>query len=100
MATLAYSAPAPVEHPAVTKQRLRRKLERVIDKLLVALDHIDGDPDLEDGGDEEPSLSFTLALDQDRAIRSERTGLEWIDAEDACEDEGGEHDGREPEDGL
>lgn len=101
MATLAYSADAPVEHPAVTRQRLRQKLERVIDKLIYALDGIDGDPDLEDGTDDEPSLSFTGSVNQDQAIRLEPMGdLKFLDLEDACEDEGGEHDGREPEDGF
>ena len=60
MAYDAYSATAPVEHPAVERQRIRRKLERVIDKLMTALDAIDGDADLEDTGDDEPSLSAPL----------------------------------------
>lgn len=97
MAFLAYSAPAPIEHPAVARQRLRRKLEAAVDRLILALDLMDGDPDLESGGDLEPSLSFALAMDQDNAIRSEPLGSEWIDAEAVCEDEGAEHDGREPE---
>ena len=41
------------EHPAVTRQRLRLKLTKAIDKLLHALDAIDGDPDLEDTDDDE-----------------------------------------------
>lgn len=58
MAFDAYSAPAPVEHPALTKQRLRSRLCRLIDRLVTALDDIDGDPDLEDGGDTEDSLGM------------------------------------------
>lgn len=91
MAFDAYSAPAPIQHPAVARQRLRRKLEAAVERLILALDLMDGDPDLE------PSLSFALAMDQDNAIRTEPLGVNWIDSEDACEDEGAEHDGREPE---
>lgn len=93
------TALAVIEHPAIERQRLRRKLERVIDKLIDALDTLDGDPDLEDGADDEPSLSAAVP-------RADRSGSQdaWIqgpddDREDQCEDEG-EHDGREPEDGL
>ena len=43
------------EHPAVQRQRLRAKLERVVDKLLLAMDAIDGEGDLE------PSLGFLNA---------------------------------------
>ena len=89
-----------IEHPAIGRQRLRRKLERAIDKLILALDTLDGDPDLEDGGDDEPSISFAMAMNQDAAIRWEPTGgPQFTDLEDACEDEGAEHDGREPEEG-
>lgn len=52
MATLAYSAPAPVEHPALTKQRLRHRLSMLIDRLVCALDELDGDPDFEDGDED------------------------------------------------
>lgn len=69
MAFDAYSVIAPAEHPAVVRQRLRQKLTRVIDKLLMALDAIDGDPDFE---------------------------LECEDEGAACEDEGWDSD-REPE---
>jgi hypothetical protein len=95
MATLAYSAPAPIEHPAVSRQRLHRKVSGLIDRLILILDTLDGDPELEDGGDDEPSLSFALGMDQDWAIKGEPN--RGLDLEDACEDEGAEHDGREPE---
>ena len=66
--------------------------------MIGQLDLIDGDADLEDGGDAEPSLSFGHGLDQDTAIRSEPIGgARFLDLEEACEDEGAEHDGREPE---
>ena len=47
MAFAAYSAPVPVEHPAVTREHLRQKLAQLIDTLLSVLDDMDGDPDLE-----------------------------------------------------
>lgn len=108
MAFDALSTPAPVahlalvaEHPALTRQRLRIRLCNLIDRLMSALDEIDGDSDLEDGGDDEPSLAFQEAREwdsQDSIIRYSPTGgVEWLDLEEACEDEGGEHDGREPE---
>jgi hypothetical protein len=78
-----------IEHPAVGRQRLRAKLERVIDRLIVALDHIDGDPDLEPSGDDEPSLS---------GVTFATTGGS-DDREDGCDDEGFDCD-LEPEDGL
>lgn len=52
MATLAYSAPVPVEHPALTKQRLRHRLSMLIDRLVCALDELDGDEDAEHDGRE------------------------------------------------
>lgn len=36
--------------------RIREEAGEALDRILVALDAIDGDPDLEDGGDAEPSL--------------------------------------------
>ncbi len=86
------------EHPAVVRARLRRKLERVIDKLILALDILDGDADLEPDGSDEPSLSFRLAMDQDNAIRTEPLGIARIDLEDQCEDEGAITGDDEPDD--
>lgn len=37
---------------------LRREAQAEIDRLLDFLDRLDGDPDLEDGGDDEPSLGW------------------------------------------
>lgn len=102
MATTAYSAPAPIEHPALSRLRLRVKLERAIDRLMLALDDLDGDPDLE------PSLGWNeVAANASQAVRARAQplgGPEWTDLEDACEDEGmidedAEHDGREPDEG-
>lgn len=83
------------EHPATTRQRLRRRLTALIDRLITMLDDMDGEPDLEDGGDDEPSLA---APDHG----SSGSQVRWSagtddDREGACEDEGAEHDGREPE---
>ncbi|MGH6978207.1 MAG: hypothetical protein ACRED4_02775 [Brevundimonas sp.] len=46
----------PIEHPAVGRQRLRSKIEGVINRLIDTLDRLDGDPDFEEGGDDEDSL--------------------------------------------
>lgn len=37
----------------------RKRLEAKIDELIDLLDLLDGDPDLEDNGDDEPSLGST-----------------------------------------
>jgi len=86
---------ATFEHPAVTRQRLRQRLTALIDRLITMLDEIDGEPDLEDGAEGEPSLSA-------RELAPRESQDRWIagnddDREEACEDEGSEHDGREPE---
>lgn len=85
-----------VEHPAASRHRLRQRLSGLIERLIDTLDALDTDPDLEDGADDEPSLSAAIPVthwggSQDGWIQ----GVE-DDREDACEDEGGEHDGREP----
>lgn len=78
------------EHPAAQRMRLRAKLERVVDKLLAAMDVIDGDADLEPslGLSEPGSLYVGNGLDQ-RDI-----------AQGATDDREGEHDGREPSEDL
>lgn len=76
---------APItEHPHVQQMRLRAKLERVVDKLLAAIDAIDGD------ADREPSLGAP----EGRYSREPRDQRQWADGQtDDTEDE---HDGREP----
>lgn len=86
-----------IEHPAVSRQRLRQKLERAIDKLILTLDALDGDPDLEDGADDEPSLGAPIPSTDWRGSQAFWSGGNDNDLEEQCEDEGGEHDGREPE---
>lgn len=101
MAVLAYSAPAHIEHPALTKQRLRQRLTRLIDRLVCALDEIDGDPDFEDDGADEPSLAhpevYPWSSQADSAAWLPIGGAEWTDLEDACEDEGAITGDDEPE---
>jgi len=101
MAFDAYSAPAPIEHPALTKQRLRQRLTRLIDRLVCALDEIDDDPDLEDTGDDEPSLAHpeARAWDSQAAVAGWLPigGVEFTDLEDQCEDEGAVTGDDEPE---
>lgn len=85
------------EHPAVSRQRLRERLVVVIDRFISMLDDLDGDTDLEDGGDDEPSLSASLPLETWHGSQERWLQGSSDDREDACEDEGAEHDGREPE---
>lgn len=87
-----------VVHPAATRHQFRAQVCRLIDRLINVLDDIDGDTDLEPGGDDEPSLSAAVPT-----MSWEGSQDAWLqgpddDREDQCEDEGGEHDGREPED--
>lgn len=89
-----------LEHPAVTRQRLRQRLTLAINKLIRALDEIDGDPDLETDGCDEPSLAFQEARlweSQDAIIRwSPIGGDQFTDLEEACEDEGASDGDMEP----
>ncbi len=39
----------------VPEPTVRRSIEDAIERLMALLDFIDGDPDLEDGGDTEPN---------------------------------------------
>lgn len=39
----------------------RREIESAIERLIALLDLIDGDPDLEDGADGEPSLGWVMS---------------------------------------
>jgi len=91
----------PLSHPAVTRHLFRAQVCRLIDRLITMLDAIDGDPDFEDTGDDEPSLAFQEARSfdsQDNIIRWSPTGgTEWTDLEEACEDEGAVTGDDEPE---
>jgi hypothetical protein len=54
----------------------RKKIEAALERLIAALDALDPDPDLEEGGDDEPdqdaeaSLSATNAVNQEQAWSS------------------------------
>lgn len=79
------------------------RIDRLRHSAINALDRIDADlEDLEPDGSDEPSLAFqeTRSCDsQDAVIRWSRLARrDEIDLEEVCEDEGAEHDGREPED--
>ncbi|WP_375782933.1 hypothetical protein ACE10Z_23755 [Bradyrhizobium sp. Pha-3] len=84
-------------------RRLRKRAEAAIDYLLLLLDQIDGEADLEDGGDLEPSLA---ALERHPECIP---GESWLnapyrtgDGAQTCWNKGSrddredEHDGREP----
>lgn len=87
-----------IAHPSATRHHFRAQVCRLVDRLIGILDEIDGDADLEPGGDDEPSLSFTGYSNQDIAIRTEPIGgIEWLDLEDQCEDEGAVTGDDEPE---
>lgn len=63
----------------------RSALEALIEELIALLDSIDGDPDLEDNADDEPSLGSTP-----KAIGNEIVyDLEFDDCDD---EEGGDHE--------
>jgi hypothetical protein len=72
----------------------RATIEQQIEDLISLLDFLDGDPDREANGDDEPSLGW--------AEMEGRYGVYLVtrsdDLEEQCEDEGADHDGREPED--
>lgn len=48
----------PITHPAASRHHLRQRLASLIDRLICTLDTIDGDCDLEEGGDDEPGLGW------------------------------------------
>jgi hypothetical protein len=47
------------DNPIAALQRVRSEAEAEVDRLLALLDALDGDADLEEGGDTEPELGFT-----------------------------------------
>lgn len=64
----------------------RHRLERYIETLIDLLDAIDGDPDLEEGGDLEPYLAGADPGHDDREFDDER---EHDDAEHGIADQDG-----------
>lgn len=87
-----------VRRPADTRSPLRRRMEKAVERLIALMDEMDGDPDLEDGADDEHSLgSLRASCVMTGADQRGWAGGLGGDLEEACEDEGGEHDGREQE---
>lgn len=103
--------------PATVPQNARARLEAALERLLevaheaiAELDVFDGDPDLEDGGDQEPNMAqpdgvrHTVVVARDatgRALQIELSDAQdqtfWsfgdvADLEEQCEDEGGQCD--------
>ena len=116
--------PAPSKRISAAKQR--KLVETAIERLIDLLDAIEPDPDLEANGDEEPSLGWPIpdprwnhstpdptgGDDRELDAADDEPWLGWTelearygkyselscsDLEEQCEDEGAEHDGREPE---
>lgn len=91
--------PPPTAHPALERARLLRRLGDLVERLIAVMDEIGGDPDLEDGGDDEPSLGASIPQ-----LTWAGTQDGWAqgcddDREDQCEDEGAV-DEREPDDAV
>jgi hypothetical protein len=68
----------------------RVKLERAVERLLAKLDALDGDADLEDTGDAEPSLGAPERLGRYAQDHWAASGTD--DREEVCEDEGAQCD--------
>ncbi len=96
MAFDAYSAPAPIEHPSASRHRLRCQLASLVERLIAAMDAIDGDPDFEDTGDNEPSLAHPEVPSWECQFYSFNWlpigPVEMTDLEEADEDEGHDSD--------
>lgn len=45
------------------KPRLRARIEEAIERLIMLLDQIDGDPDFEPANDDEPSLGWVYSFE-------------------------------------
>ena len=75
---------------------MRKQIEATIEQLLLILDQFDGDPDLEDGADGEPSLSWTDT--QGRYGLDDIVGAPFADPaddnelEDEHDEDGGDHE--------
>lgn len=96
-----------IPHPATSRHAFRAQVCRLVDRLITMLDEIDGDADLEDTGDEEPSLSAAIPSlawesSQDAWLQGPDTDAEeQCEGEgEACEDEGTDTGDDEPEVGV
>lgn len=111
---------APAGKPMTRRQKLalRQRLEAAIAQALDVLDALDGDPDLEDGADDEPVLSVPevgggyswRARGQPVFVPRLDDAKRWAEGNDvgeredvsedeggACEDEGADTGDREPD---
>lgn len=83
-------------HPAATRHHFRAQVCRLVDRLIAVLDDIDGDPDIEDQGDDEPSLAHpeTAPRESQSAVAAWLPigGVQLTDLEDECEGEGSQCD--------
>jgi hypothetical protein len=88
------------------KRRLYIVAAREVERLLAFLDRLDGDPDLEDGADDEPSLGFTRcgagvrpwdAGDDDREADDSESEASLGSPESVTTPLGASYDGWEPE---
>ncbi|PZN98998.1 MAG: hypothetical protein DCF28_13555 [Alphaproteobacteria bacterium] len=88
MAAVAYSAPAPTVERLYS---LRRRLELAVETAIAALDQLDGDPDMEDIGDSEPSLAHpeSRAWESQVAVSAwlSTSGTGWTDLEEPTGDD-------------
>jgi len=88
---------------------VRNSLRAAIDELVSLLDALDGDPEFEPTGDDEPTgdeQDASVTEWHARHWRERRAGVELVTVDEDCEDAdpreeddpgGCEHDGREPE---
>ena len=93
-----------IPHPAVSRHAFRAQVCRLVDRLITMLDEIDGDADLEDGGDDEPGLAHPEVSPWSSQVVSAAWlplgSPGWTDLEEACEDEGAVTGDDEPEVGV
>jgi hypothetical protein len=99
------------ENPIRALRILRKEAAAEIERLILFLDALGGDPDLEPGGDDEPALGWTGAEGGSGRYGAlhdgeEEPSLGWTSALNqtsrrnrlgACDDAEDEHDGREPD---
>jgi hypothetical protein len=82
------------EFVMVERRALRERAERTIEALIVLLDELDTDPDLEDGGDDEPDADGEPSLGWVGGNPAQYAGgsgfwdcdCEWDQAEDGIAD--------------
>lgn len=84
-----------LDHPALSRHLLRQQMARLINRLIDMLDDIDGDPDLEPAGEDEPSLSFPepgIVIDGRFHVLGQDKLHAWLPNEADDREEEDEHD--------